>query len=449
MYIARLDRPWLGTPFAFQGFVVATDAEFLALAEFCQYVFIDTARGTSPPPGIGVPVIINPDDENVQKRWSAEIKAASGPSRVATMIEKKDLQNALLPEGVTQYDIETTFEAEMPDATKASVETKLALKNLIGDLVSQRKPDLEALRRAADALERSMLRNPDPTMFLKSLRMEESYSFCHAVNSATVGVALAREMGLPRQHIHQLTMGLLLADIGKIHLPGDLLTTSARLTDAESDLINEHVKHGVEMAESLGSMSDAIIEVIQMHHERLDGSGYPEGLVGSEIPLLGRLAGLADSFDAITSERTYSEAIPVHEALKELCASPGLVHQKELIERLIQAIGAYPIGTIVELSDSRLAIVAALNRLKRLAPKVVSLTDINKQVNDDYAMLDLSSSAPRALTVKRIVEPEQFGVVQPDHEILGIMRRKWAATAAEIPVERLADTLDNLITITS
>ena len=391
-------------------------------------------------------MVIDPDNEHVQKRWTAEMKTAAGPSRIPTGDPNRDLLNAPLPEPVTQYEIETTFQAELPAATIASVETKLALKNFIRDVVSQRQPNLKAVRQAADALEQSMLRNPDPMMFLKSLRMEESYSFRHSVNSAILGVALAREMGLHRQHIHQLAMGLLLADIGKVRLPGNLLTTSARLTDTETESIKDHVKHSVEIAESLGGLSSAIIEVIQMHHERFDGCGYPQGLIGKEIPLLGRIAGLADSFDAITSDRNYSEAILTHEALEELFASPRLVYQKQLIERLIQTIGPYPIGSLVALSDGTVAMVATLNRTKRLAPMVISLTDSNKKASDDYTMIDLSDSA---LSIKRIVEPGKVGIVQPDHEILGVMRRKWAASAGKTSNEWLSDTLDNLITVTS
>ena len=160
-------------------------------------------------------MVIDPDNEHVQKRWTAEMKTAARPSRIPTGDPNRDLLNAPLPEPVTQYEIETTFQAELPAATIASVETKLALKNFIRDVVSQRQPNLKAVRQAADALEQSMLRNPDPMMFLKSLRMEESYSFRHSVNSAILGVALAREMGLHRQHIHQLAMGLLLADIAR------------------------------------------------------------------------------------------------------------------------------------------------------------------------------------------------------------------------------------------
>ena len=231
-----------------------------------------------------------------------------------------------------------------------------------------------------------------------------------------------------------------------MRLPGNLLTTSARLTDTETESIKDHVKHSVEIAESLGGLSSAIIEVIQMHHERFDGCGYPQGLIGKEIPLLGRIAGLADSFDAITSDRNYSEAILTHEALEELFASPRLVYQKQIIERLIQTIGPYPIGSLVALSDGTVAMVATLNRTKRLAPMVISLTDSNKKASDDYTMIDLSDSA---LSIKRIVEPGKVGIVQPDHEILGVVRRKWAASAGKTSNEWLSDTLDNLITVTS
>ena len=182
------------------------------------------------------------------------------------------------------------------------------------------------------------------------------------MHSAILGVALARELGLRRLQIKDLTIGILLADLGKMRLPMELLRCQRRLERAEVEIIELHVKFGLEIAENIKGMSASSMAIIGAHHERFNGSGYPKGLSGGDIPLFGRIAGLADAFDAITSERAYARPIPAHEAVQEMYASTIDVFQRELLECLIRVLGTYPVGSIVELSDGAAAMVMALNR---------------------------------------------------------------------------------------
>ena len=111
--------------------------------------------------------------------------------------------------------------------------------------------------------------------------------------------------------------------------------------------------------------------MVASHHERFDGSGYPKGLKGGEIPLLGRIAAIIDFYDAVTSDRPFAEAMSPHAAIKYLYTFRNTHYQDELIEQFIQTIGTYPVGTLVELNTGEVAIVIEQNQVRRLLPKVV------------------------------------------------------------------------------
>lgn len=295
---------------------------------------------------------------------------------------------------------------------------KEALKSFMQALSAGDRVELDGVREAASALEATTLRNPDPVMLLRGLPSKEPFSYRHCVNSAILAVALARELGFRRQRVHQLTMGVLLADIGKLRLPKELLRTKRRLYPRETEIIQRHVPYGVEMARSMEGLSAETIEIIAAHHERFNGSGYPEGLSGGAIPMLGRIAGFADSFDAITSERAYSEAIPIYEAVQEMYASTVDVFQRDLVEKMIQVLGTYPVGSWVELNNGVVGIVVALNRHRRLLPKLIPLCDADKQLVSAYQVLDLAEQKGTTFSVSEVVEPGAYDLPQPTAEQL-------------------------------
>ena len=421
MHVVRLDRPWLETPFKLQGFRIQKSAELRTLEKYCKHVYIDSDRSVARPKGKSQRVTLTDEGEIVDAAVIHKTSLSGTTTHTlgrhgGSVSEEK--QQTSLPVPAVTYEIESSFEDELDAARVASANAKVAVKNCMYELKHGSNTDLGAVKRAAVELEASVLRNPDAAMLLRALHSDEAFSYRHCVNSAILAIAIARELGFRRQRIHELTMGVLLFDIGKMRLPKELLQTPGRLEARETEIIKLHVKYGVEMAAELDGLTLGTIEIIAAHHERFNGSGYPKALRGGQIPLLAGIAGLVDSFDAMTSQRTYAEPIPLHEAVQEMYAATVHVFQRDLVERLIQVLGTYPVGCLVELSDKSVAVVVALNRHRRLLPKVIVLRNAAKKSVNDKRIVDLAIGARGPLTVAEIVDGDTSDLERPDVSIL-------------------------------
>ncbi len=413
MQVVKLDRPWLETPFKMQGFRISSFKELRTLEKYCKFVYVELESGIAVPSGKGERVTLNEEGEAVAEHGRETIfEKTSARAKSGSQVSAAKVSTAL-PAPAVSYEIETPFEVELKVAVEVVEQTKASLKTFMQQVSIGTRNDLDPVREAASALEASVLRNPDPAMLIRSLPSDAPFSYRHCAHSAILGIAIARELGFRRQTIHELTMGILLADIGKIHVPKELLRTPRRLDSRETMIIQRHVPDGVEMARALDGLTPNTLQIIETHHERFNGSGYPAGLRGGEIPLLARIAGLVDSFDAITSERAYSEPIPIYEAVQEMYAATIDVFQRDLVETLIQVLGTYPVGSLVELSDASVAVVVALNRGRRLLPKVVRVSDVAKKPDLGRSIIDLSQQSRPAVTVKDVFDSGQDGIEPP------------------------------------
>ncbi len=409
MQVVKLDRPWLGTPFLLQGFRISTNEELQQLARHCSYVYVELKQGVTPASGRGELVTLNEEGDVVEiKRSVSALSARERDNEVS--------DPAALPRPAVTYALESTFSEELPRTRAALAATKAAVKVLIDGVRESRFMSLDMIKNTAVVLEESMLRNPDPAMLLRALSNDEPFSFRHCVNSTILAISMGRALGLRRQIVHELTMGMLLADLGKLRVPKELLRAHRRLDKRETEVIKLHVKFGVEIATDLGGLTRGSLEVVGGHHERFDGSGYPRGLEGGEIPLLARIAGLADTFDAVTSERTYSAAIVMHEAVQELYAATVEVFQRELIQTLINVLGTHPIGSLVELADGSVALVMAQNRERRLLPWVMCLSDTAKRPITTRSLRNLAAEGGPA--VRQVLDHGSYGFAMPGAEIL-------------------------------
>jgi hypothetical protein len=159
--------------------------------------------------------------------------------------------------------------------------------------------------------------------------------------------------------------------------------------------------------------------VVQHHHERYDGSGYPSGLVRDDIPMLGRIAGIVDSYDAMTNDRVYAKGRSCLEAIKELYELRDIQFQGELIEQFIQALGIYPVGTLVELNSGEVAVVVGINRLRRLQPKVMLLLDAEKSSLKDNLIIHLAEQPieddSAARSIGQSLPPGAFDISPDDY----------------------------------
>ena len=215
-----------------------------------------------------------------------------------------------------------------------------------------------------------------------------------------------------------LGLGALLADVGKMRVPTELLEAPRSLTGEEVAVVRDHVRHSVEIMREMRGIDPAAVEMVECHHERHDGSGYPRGLAAGDIPLFGRMAAVVDTFDAITSERPYATAISPHDAIRKLYEWRGHAFQEELVEQFIQMLGVYPVGTLVELTTGEVGVIIGQNRVRRLRPKVMLLLDAEKAPLEINPIRDLLAEthdeAGLEIAVASTLEPGAYDLDPAD-----------------------------------
>lgn len=303
---------------------------------------------------------------------SDEVRASLAQARNA-------IRGQLPPEArLRRYADRASIEDELPRAREAFANASRQLRAMTACVRERRAPDVHEFGRAVDEVVDSMIDNPDALLWVARLDDDERDTSAHGLRVAMYLVALGRHLGLPRRELAHLgTIGML-ADVGKTLLPQALLEKPGMLTPSEHNVVKEHVRLGLEALHRDMRLAQPVEQGIAQHHERLDGTGYPKGLRGEEIGVFGRMAAIADSFAALIAVRAYANASAPQDALMNLYEWAGTSFDEPLVEQFVQAIGLFPVGSLVELSTGEVAVVLAHNRVRRLEPRVMVLTGADK-----------------------------------------------------------------------
>jgi len=235
----------------------------------------------------------------------------------------------------------------------------------------------------------SVVRNANGFMWLARLKVRDATAYDHGLNVAVFLLSFGRHLGLPKGLLEILGTAGLMQDVGKLRLPTGLLEKHTPLTAGERDLLKTHVMHSVEILETSHNVSPVLVETVAQHHERYDGSGYPKGIKGDEISMLGAMAGIVDTYAAMTNARPYRDPALPQEVLQQLYGWRGTLFNPELVEKFIQCIGIFPVGSMVELNTREVAVVMAHSQIRRLKPRLMLILDDNHQPYSTPIMLDL------------------------------------------------------------
>jgi HD-GYP domain-containing protein (c-di-GMP phosphodiesterase class II) len=298
---------------------------------------------------------------------------------------------ALLPPGmvVQTYRDSVPVEVEVVKAREVLQKTDEVLDKLVGDIRGGHLLEIEEVEEVVNDMVESIVRNPDALMWVARLREQDITTYGHSLQVAVYLTAFGRQLGFPKPQLAQLGQVGLLLDIGKIKLPRELLEKEGKLSAEEFTLAKQHVQFGLDILASTPNFHPEVIEGISHHHERINGSGYPEGLQGTEISLFGRMSGIADCFAAITKRRPYAEAISSYEAMRSLSGWAGDYFQEALVQQFISSVGVFPVGSLIELNTGEVAIVVAHNKVRRLKPRVLVVTGPDKSPVGFPSLLDL------------------------------------------------------------
>lgn len=388
MYVSGLDRPWLETPFVVQGFRIESAEDIDRVQKHCHHVYIDTHK-------------------SAQSEYAIRKKMRATPTSVP--IEQIFVGRPLKP-----YRTTSAWKDE-------SAQAWLVLDSLVDDVnkIFEQVSDggslnVIRLKKSVEPVVESMSRNPDACIWLARLKQHDRYAYQHSLSASIWAVALGRQLGLPRHDLRSLAIGCMLMDVGKLRVDSSLLQAPRTLTDEEEEAMRGHVTQGVQIARESGIMNQDVLDIVAHHHERFDGSGYPQGLVGDEIPSMARIAAIVDTYDAVTSDRNYAPAISPSDAIKMLYTARNIDFQAELVEVFIQAVGIYPAGTIVELNSGQVGVVVSEYRTRRLKPKVMVVLDARKYPLLQPRMIDLSESTDESgsaeLAIKKALEPGAYDI---------------------------------------
>jgi HD-GYP domain-containing protein (c-di-GMP phosphodiesterase class II) len=379
MFIAELDRPWLETPFALQGFVVRDTSEILYVSNYVDHVYVD-----------------------------AEYKGRPLSLKLATAPTAADPRKRL--------ELDEEFRR-----TRVSFENAAdTLDKVFDSIRSGHQGDIEAVQHAINPLIEGVFRNQEAVAALLRLKESGEYRYNHGVSMAVWAAILGRHIGLHITELEKLATGCAMCDVGMTQLPTELLGQAENLTEEQRRVIMAHPKMGAELVAKSKNVDFEIIAIIENHHERMDGSGYPRGMKGAAIPLLARIAGLVDTYDAMITPRPYAAARTSHEATQELLDCKGTLFQESLVEQFVQAIGLFPTGTMVELNTGEVAIVVNQNDTRRLKPEVVVVLNADKEKLDCLKVVDLANqhiAAEGERWISRELLPGTYGVSSEEYFI--------------------------------
>ena len=229
---------------------------------------------------------------------------------------------------------------------------------------------------------------------LTHLRSYDEYTYHHSLSVALLSVAIGHEMGIDKWELKRLGKGAILHDIGKVMVPINVLNKSTRLSSEEFDIMKSHSEKGAKYLQINGIGDGGIWEVVLCHHEKVDGTGYPKGMKGNEIPLFARITTMADVYDALTSYRPYREPMSPSTAFEVISGDVGRIFDYDVVSAFMKKIDLYPVNTIVELSNKKRAIIVESNY--NLRPVIKML--------DDGQLLDLSGRRNLNLVIERVCE---------------------------------------------
>ena len=326
----------------------------------------------------------------------------------------------VLPQGVSRsvYRETVPVETELLRARQSFADSEAVTRNIVRNIKLKAMPDVAAVKECVDKMVVSMIANPDAMMLIAKLRDEDINTYHQGVKVALYLIALGRHLGLPKEQLSELGLIGMLADIGKITLPRTLLAKPGMLSPAEFELVKSHVKVGLTSLKGATGLTAMVLLGIAQHHERLDGSGYPNGLTGDRIGVYGQMTAIADSFSAMTTPRPYANSSSPQEALLKLYEWGGSSFSTALIEQFVQAIGVFPVGSPVELSNGEIAVVVTHNRVRRLAPRVLVVTRPDKSPLDtpfERDLCDLANSARHRVQITKCLRMNAFSLKIRDH----------------------------------
>ncbi|MBG0790520.1 MAG: HD-GYP domain-containing protein [Desulfovibrionaceae bacterium] len=246
---------------------------------------------------------------------------------------------------------------------------------IVNDVKLGRKMDYQAAVETAGAIVDCAIRNPDTLICLSKLSAFDNYTYTHSINVSAIAVVFGEYIGMTREELVDLGMAGMMHDLGKTSIAQSIINKPGRLTAKEFAEIRKHPGYGFALLKDNKDIPSRVLEAIRLHHEKYNGSGYPHGLTRKDIPAFARIIGLADIYDALTSDRCYRDAILPNKALGIMYGMREQEFDPLEIQLFIKCLGIFPSGSLVLLNTGDYAVVRESNPGKPLSPKIKIILD--------------------------------------------------------------------------
>jgi putative nucleotidyltransferase with HDIG domain len=385
MFVSKLDRDWLETPFLMQGFIVETLEDIDLVAQYSEHIWVDELVSEWVPP------------------------------------EKRSIADTFQYRSV--YANETDAKQEHSNALATYKQARRLTRTLLDDLRFGTFIDADKVKSTVSDCMYSILRNPDALIWMSRMRNEDEYTAEHCLNVCILAIAFGRHLGMDEEELQKLGISGLLHDVGKMRVPPEILNKPEKLTEKEFSIIKAHSIHGRNLLMSSSGLPDIAIDVAYSHHEKVDGSGYPRKLSSAGISDFAKIVTIVDAYDAMTANRCYSKARPSTEALKIIFKDRGTHFDEKLALEFIKCVGLYPPGSLVELINGLVGIVLQTNQKYRHLPKIIVIKNLNGELKKEI-VLDLDEIEKKKLDktylIKRALTDGEYGIRLIDYKERGL-----------------------------
>jgi len=400
MYVSELDRPWVESPFLFQGFRLTTIEDIENIKEFSEYVYVDTEKSASN-------VISHLKGKN--RNLTTDLHPTKKSKKSNVVPEKHSGLSDSFSKDDRKVLNENIYKAHaIRDETRTYVDDMLTASRM-GKIINTQKAKLLVAKLANNIIE-----NADASMWLTNLKKRDEYTAIHSVNVCVLSLTFGRALGIKKGPLNELGLGALLHDMGKMHVPLEILNKPGKLDDKEFEIMKSHPVSGYQMLKKSKGLSVDTLDIVKSHHERTSGSGYPDGLKEKEIRYFTQIVAITDVYDAVTSDRVYHDGMTPHEALKNMYEwAPGN-YNIELMQSFIRTIGIYPVGSVVELKTGHIGLVIKINKDKKLKPILIMIMNRHKEYYDKRKVVNLGSSIwdekEHKPEIHRIIDAREYNI---------------------------------------
>jgi HD-GYP domain-containing protein (c-di-GMP phosphodiesterase class II) len=397
MHIREFCGSWMEHPFWRENFLLKSEDDLRRILQSSvREVWIDVDQGLDVTPDAAV--------ETVEHAAADVGKTLQGVAADVAEISHESRQ--------------TSRSEELQRAARICAQSRQAVVSMFQEVRMGRAIDIKAAAAVAEEISSSVARNPGALISLARLKSADDYTYMHSVAVCALMTALAHQLGLSETETRESAMAGLLHDLGKALTPPEVLNKPGKLTDEEFAIMKQHPGDGHRLLLEKGAVGEIPLDVCLHHHEKMDGSGYPDRLPGDRITLFARMGAVCDVYDAITSNRPYKSGWDPAESIRRMAEWSKGHFDEPIFQAFVRSIGIYPVGSLVRLESGRLGVVIEQGSKSLLTPVVKVFFSTKSQTYVSPEIVDLARPGVRDKIVGR-EDAAKWGIKDVD--------RYWAA----------------------